>query len=54
MPRPSSCARPARSAVVVLRSSVMIWGMVVAQEGTAPVQGTQPKLRYRVPEPLSK
>lgn len=45
MPRPSSCARPARSAVVVARNSVMICGIVLAQELTVPVQGTQPRLR---------
>ena len=45
MPRPSSCARPARSALVVVRNSVMICGMVAAQEGTVPVHGTQPRLR---------
>ena len=37
-----------------MRSSVMIWGMVVAQEAIVPVQGTHPKLRYRVPAPWSK
>lgn len=42
IPRPSSCARPARSAVVVRRNSVMICGIVVAQEFTPPVQATQP------------
>ena len=45
IPRPSSCARPARSALVVVRNSVMICGMVAAQDGTVPVQGTQPRLR---------
>ena len=45
MPRPSSCARPARSALVVVRNSVIICGMVAAHEGTVPVQGTQPRLR---------
>jgi hypothetical protein len=45
IPRPSSCARPERSAIVVVRNSVMICGMVVAQEGTVPVHGTQPRLR---------
>jgi len=45
IPRPSSCARPARSALVVIRNSVMICGMVAAQEGTVPVHGTQPRLR---------
>lgn len=45
IPRPSSCARPARSAVVVLRNSMMTCGIVFAQEFTVPVQGTQPRLR---------
>jgi hypothetical protein len=45
IPRPSSCARPARSAVVVVRNSVMICGIEPAQEFTVPVRGTQPRLR---------
>lgn len=45
IPRPSSCARPERSAIVVVRNSVMICGMVMAHDDTVPVQGTQPRLR---------
>src|SRR5436190_22458383 len=41
----ASCARVLRSATLVLRSSSMISGIVVALESTGKVQGAQPRLR---------
>src|SRR5579884_4384194 len=45
--RPSSCARPARSATVVCRNSSMMSSTDLAVDLIGNVQGAQPRLRYR-------